>query len=87
MIMMRSHPLLRLTLRRGYRPGVRQRASANAVKPTTFTRSNHVEGLGLTSNDTLPDVDDETLKAYYEHLSRHLLRLPVLCRIWPGIRA
>jgi hypothetical protein len=28
--------------------------------------------FGLTSNDTLPDVGDETLAAYYEHLSKHL---------------
>ncbi len=28
--------------------------------------------FGLTSNDTLPDVDDETLETYYVHLSKHL---------------
>ena len=29
--------------------------------------------FGLTSNDPLPDVDDETLKAYREHLSTNLV--------------
>jgi hypothetical protein len=28
--------------------------------------------FGLTSNDTLPDVDDETLETYYRHLLKHL---------------
>jgi len=28
--------------------------------------------LGLTSNDPLPDVDDETLTVYHEHLSHNL---------------
>lgn len=28
--------------------------------------------FGLTSNDPLPDVDDETLKAYHEYLSKNL---------------
>ena len=29
--------------------------------------------FGLTSNDPLPDVDDETLEAYYEHLRKNLI--------------
>lgn len=28
--------------------------------------------FGLTSNDTLPDVDDETLTAFHKHLSKNL---------------
>lgn len=28
--------------------------------------------LGLTSNDPLPEVDDETLEAYHKHLSKYL---------------
>ena len=29
--------------------------------------------FGLTSNDPLPDVDDETLETYHEHLSKNLV--------------
>jgi hypothetical protein len=29
--------------------------------------------FGLTSNDPLPDVDDETLEAYHEYLSNNLV--------------
>ena len=29
--------------------------------------------FGLTSNDPLPDVDDETLESYHEHLSKSLV--------------
>ena len=29
--------------------------------------------FGLTSNDPLPDVDDETLERYHEHLSKNLV--------------
>ena len=28
--------------------------------------------LGLTSNDPLPDVDEDTLQTYYDHLTKHL---------------
>jgi len=29
--------------------------------------------FGLTSNDPLPDVDDETLETYHEHLAKNLV--------------
>jgi calcium binding protein len=29
--------------------------------------------FGLTSNDMLPDVEDQALRTYYEHLSKHLV--------------